>query len=70
MGSTFHLLCPKYIGALTPTAPTAFRLRETFTLSSFTVIYLKLQTEKNIFLPVRSFRNEDLDKKSLFEILG
>ena len=34
------------------------------------VIYLKLRTEKIIiFLPVRSFRNKDLDKKSLFEIL-
>ena len=26
MGSTFHQLCPRYRGTLTPTAPTAIRL--------------------------------------------
>ena len=31
MGSTFHQLCPRYSGTLTPTAPTAIRLWETFT---------------------------------------
>ena len=32
MGSAFHQLCPRYSGTLTPTAPTAIRLWETFTL--------------------------------------
>ena len=31
MGSAFHQLCPRYSGTLTPTAPTAIRLWETFT---------------------------------------
>ena len=31
MGSAFHQLCPRYIGTLTPTAPTAIRLWDTFT---------------------------------------
>ena len=35
MGSAFHQLCPRYSGTLTPTAPTAIRLWETFTF--FTV---------------------------------
>ena len=33
MGSAFHQLCPRYSGALTPTAPKAIRLRETFTFT-------------------------------------
>ena len=31
MGSAFHQLCPRYSGTLTPTAPTAIRLWDTFT---------------------------------------
>ena len=31
MSSAFHQLCPRYSGTLTPTAPTAIRLWETFT---------------------------------------
>ena len=31
VGSAFHQLCPRYSGTLTPTAPTATRLWETFT---------------------------------------
>ena len=31
MGSAFHQLCPRYSGTLTPTAPMAIRLWETFT---------------------------------------
>ena len=31
MSSAFHQLCPRYSGTLTPTAPTANRLWETFT---------------------------------------
>ena len=30
MGSAFHQLCQRYSGTLTPTAPTAIRLWETF----------------------------------------
>ena len=35
MGSAFHQLCPRYSGTLTPTAPTAIRLWDTFTFYSF-----------------------------------
>ena len=34
MGSAFHQLCLRYSGTLTPTAPTAIRLWETFTFYS------------------------------------
>ena len=34
MGSAFHQLCPRYSGTLTPTAPTAIRLWDTFTFLS------------------------------------
>ena len=33
MGSVFHQLCPRYSGTLTPTAPTAIRLWDTFTFT-------------------------------------
>ena len=33
MGSDFHQLCPRYSGTLTPTAPTAIRLWDTFLLN-------------------------------------
>ena len=33
MGSAFHQLCPRYSGTLTPTAPTAIRLWDTFTIT-------------------------------------
>ena len=35
MGSAFHQLCPRYSGTLTPTAPTAIRLWDTFTFTFF-----------------------------------
>ena len=38
MGSAFHQLCPRYSGTLTPTAPTAIRLWETFTFTFFTTM--------------------------------
>ena len=31
MGSAFHQLCPRYSGTLTPAAPTAIKLWDTFT---------------------------------------
>ena len=34
MGSAFHQLCPRYSGTLTPTAPTAIWLWDTFTFFS------------------------------------
>ena len=37
MGSAFHQMCPRYSGTLTPTAPTAIRLWETYTFT-FTCI--------------------------------
>ena len=33
MGSAFHQLCPRYSGTLTPTAPRAIRLWDTFTFN-------------------------------------
>ena len=43
MGSAFQQLCPRYSGTLTPTAPTAIRLWETFTfLLMFTEWSLKI----------------------------
>ena len=33
MGFAFHQLCPRYSGTLTPTAPTAIRLWDTFTFT-------------------------------------
>ena len=36
MGSAFHQLCPRYNGTLTPMAPTANRLWETFTFTFYT----------------------------------
>ena len=38
MGSAFRLLYPRYIGTLTPTAPMAVRLQETFTLNFFLLV--------------------------------
>ena len=35
MGSAFHQLCPRYSGTLTPTAPTAIRLWDTFTFTFY-----------------------------------
>ena len=48
MGSAFHQLCPRYSGTLTPTAPTAIRLWETFT---FTFLpHYQLLLGKNLLL--------------------
>ena len=48
MGSAFHQLCPRYSGTLTPTAPTAIRLWDTFTLyviSELSLLLLIWSTE-------------------------
>ena len=37
MGSPFHQLCPRYSGTLTPTAPTAIRLWDTFIFTFYSV---------------------------------
>ena len=39
MGSAFHQLCPRYSGTLTPTAPMAIRLWDTFTFT-FTMMII------------------------------
>ena len=39
MGSAPHQLCPRYSGTLTPTAPTAIRLWETFTFTFYSSDY-------------------------------
>ena len=48
MGSAFHQLCPRYSGTLTPNAPTAIRLWDTFTftLSKKYVIQCKVYTDE------------------------
>ena len=38
MGYAFYQLCPRYSGTLTPTAPMAIRLWETFTFLGGTVV--------------------------------
>ena len=51
MGSAFHQLCPRYSGTLTPTAPTAIRLWETFTFTFFTTMrdfFTRVQENYNI----------------------
>ena len=35
MGSAFRQMCPRYSGTLTPTAPTAIKLWETFTFTFY-----------------------------------
>ena len=52
MGSAFHQLCPRYSGTLTPTAPMAIRLWETFT-------FFTSASEKNQAL----FSSKDKSKK-------
>ena len=47
MGSAFHQLCPRYSGTLTPTAPTAIRLWDTFTFFTF---YIDLVSKYNVGL--------------------
>ena len=44
MGSAFHQLCPRYRGTLTPAAPTAIKLWDTFT---FTLKYGKKENRTN-----------------------
>ena len=47
MGSAFHQLCPRYSGTLTPTAPTAIRLWDTFTFFFFYHHYTVMSLEVN-----------------------
>ena len=42
LGSAFHQLCPRYSGTLTPTAPTAIWLWDTFT---FTYLSKKIRLD-------------------------
>ena len=51
MGSAFHQLCPRYSGTLTPTAPTAIRLWDTFTLFTFKTVLLFLKPD---YFPLKS----------------
>ena len=57
MGSAFHQLCPRYSRTLTPAAPTAIRLWETFTLFICISIfpYLTLAYKRP-----RSIKNQNL----------
>ena len=47
MGSAFHQLCPRYSGTLTPTAPTAIKLWDTFTLFTHSVHIKMMDIIKN-----------------------
>ena len=57
MGSAFHQLCPRYSGTLTPTAPTAIRLWETFTftLNLYIIIGYMEQTGKNVIILIKNY---------------
>ena len=47
MGSAFHQLCPRYSGTLTPTAPTATKLWDTFTFTFF-FSHCKVEQKKTV----------------------
>ena len=56
MGSAFHQLCPRYSGTLTPTAPTAIRLWETFTVflpSRGQLLKERICSSRSKFSPLR-----------------
>ena len=59
MGFAFHQLCPRYSGTLTPTAPRAVRLLETFTFFLEQGSTLKgknlLQEEQTVFFKSNPF---------------
>ena len=52
MGSAFHQLCPRHSGTLTPTAPTAIKLWDTFTFftSAFSVYEIGLHLGNGLLL--------------------
>ena len=51
MGSAFHQLCPRYSRTLTPTAPTAIKLCETFTFAfTFTALQRGISFESTLRL--------------------
>ena len=56
MGSAFHQLCPRYSGTLTPTAPTAIRLWETFTFFSIYLLYMQIEKTDQTMLMHRLIR--------------
>ena len=53
MGSAFHQLCPRYSVTLTPTAPKAIRLWETFT---FTLCYSTYEIDLSASLCVHQMK--------------
>ena len=55
MGSAFHQLCPRYSGTLTPTAPTAIRLWDTFT---FTYSFPDFFSEQDSDFLIRRFKSD------------
>ena len=61
-GFVFHQLCPRYSGTLTPTAPMANRLWETFT---FTFYYLRTVSMHAVFF----HKTLSKDIKSLLEVV-
>ena len=63
MGSAFHQLCPRYSGTLTPTAPTANRLWETFTFTLFHVLSMNAEVQPNLSYGV----NQGKDRKWLLK---
>ena len=56
MGSAFHMLCPRYSGPLTSSAPTATRLWEIFSFYLVTVCYITsmFENEQANFLTLLS----------------
>ena len=51
MGSAFHQLCPRYSGTLTPIAPTAIRLWDTFTFTLHTIYFFNIKKKTTLNYP-------------------
>ena len=56
MGSAFRQLCPSYSGTLTPTAPTAIKLWDTFTFTK-NELEIAVVNEPSVFEPLKGYCN-------------
>ena len=69
MGSAFHQLCPRYSGTLTPTAPTAIRLWETFTFFSAEKTKLMTNSANGIQREIK-VKGQKMGNVTSFKYLG
>ena len=67
MGSAFHQLCPRYSGTLTPTAPMAVRLLETFSflfhLRNICIVARRCFSGRDLFSSLQQWKDRHKDKK-------